>query len=73
MRTFQAILYYLIVTNGTGTTYPSGTPEFTSCFSWVRVVQSLVLYICFLDHFCLFFCFFFFLMVIALSVLRAVQ
>jgi hypothetical protein len=29
-------------TCGAGTAYPSGAPEFTHCFSRVRVAQSLV-------------------------------
>jgi len=29
-------------TSGTGTAYPSGEPEFTPVFSWVRIVRSLV-------------------------------
>jgi hypothetical protein len=28
-------------TSGTGTVYPSGAPELTLCFCWVRVVQSI--------------------------------
>ena len=43
------------VTSGAGTAYPSGAPEFTSCFSGVRVTRSLVLYVCFIDR-CLSFC-----------------
>ena len=42
-------------TNGAGTAYPSGAPEFTPVFSGGRVIRSLVLYICFVDH-CLSFC-----------------
>ena len=38
-----------------GTAYPSGAPEFTPVFSWVRVTRSLVLYVCFVGH-CLSFC-----------------
>ena len=43
------------VTSGTGTDYPSGAPEFTPGFSWVRVTRSLVLYACFVDR-CVPFC-----------------
>jgi hypothetical protein len=42
-------------TSGAGTAYPSGAPEFTPCFSGVRVTRSLVLYVCFVDR-CLSFC-----------------
>ena len=38
-----------------GTAYPSGAPEFISVFSGVRVTQSLVLYVCFVNR-CLSFC-----------------
>jgi len=38
-----------------GTAYPSGAPEFTPGFSGVRVAQSLVLCVCFVDR-CLSFC-----------------
>jgi hypothetical protein len=48
---FQTIVY----ASGTGTAYPSGTPEFTPVFSGVRVTRSLVLYVCFVDR-CLSFC-----------------
>ena len=47
------------VTRGAETNYPSGAPEFTPCFSGVRVTRSLVWCVCFADH-CLFFCSFFF-------------
>jgi hypothetical protein len=42
-------------TSGAGTAYPSGAPEFTPCFSWVRdrVTRSLVLCVCFVYR-CLF-------------------
>jgi hypothetical protein len=30
--------------------FPSGTPEFTPAFSWVRVTRSLVLCVCFVDR-----------------------
>jgi hypothetical protein len=36
-------------TSGAGTTYPSGTPEFTLSFNGVRVTPSLVLCVCFVD------------------------
>jgi hypothetical protein len=36
-------------------TYPSGTPQFTSVFSWVRVNRCLVMCVCFVDR-CLSFC-----------------
>jgi hypothetical protein len=42
-------------TNGAGTAYPFGAPEFTPVFSGVRVTRSLVLYVCFPDR-CLSFC-----------------
>ena len=34
-----------------GTAYPSGASEFTPVFSGVRVTRSLVLYVCFVDHY----------------------
>ena len=34
-------------TSGVGTAHPSGAPEFTTGFSWVRVTQSLVLSVIF--------------------------
>ena len=43
--------------------HPSGAPEFTPVFSGVRVAQSLVLCVCFLDR-CLSFCSFFFFFVL---------
>ena len=46
--------------------YPSGAPEFITVFSGVRVTQSLVLYVYFVDR-CLSFCTF--LLPIVLSVL----
>ena len=46
-------------TGGTRTAYPSGAPEFTPCFSGVRVTRSLVLYVCFVDR-CLSFLYSFF-------------
>jgi hypothetical protein len=56
------------VTNGTGTAYPSGAPEFIPGFSGVRVTQSLVLCTCI---FCrsLFVLLSFFFLAIVLSVL----
>ena len=42
-------------TSGAGTAYPSGIPEFTPCFSGVRLTRSLVVCICFVDR-CLSFC-----------------
>ena len=45
----------LIVTSGAGTAYPSGAPEFTRGLIGVRVTQSLILYVCFVDR-CLSFC-----------------
>jgi hypothetical protein len=42
-------------TSGAGTAYPSGAPEFTTVFSGVRVIRSLVLCVCFVDR-CLSFC-----------------
>jgi hypothetical protein len=37
-------------TNGAGTVYPSGTPEFTPGFSGVRYTRSLVVYVCVVDR-----------------------
>jgi hypothetical protein len=37
-------------TSGAGTAYPSGASEFTPCFSGVRVAQSLVLCVCFVER-----------------------
>ena len=37
-------------TSGAGTAYPSGALEFTPVFNGVRVTQSLVLYVCFVDR-----------------------
>ena len=36
------MIYNTGVTSGAGTVYPFGAPEFTSGFSWVRVIRSLV-------------------------------
>jgi hypothetical protein len=33
--------------SGAGTAYPSGTPEFTTGFSGVRVTRSLALCVCY--------------------------
>ena len=49
---YKVLCYILIITNGAGTAYPSGAPEFISGF---RVTRSLVLCVCFLDR-CLYFC-----------------
>jgi hypothetical protein len=38
-------------TSGAGTAYPSGTHSSPLVFSGVRVTQSLVLYVCFVDGF----------------------
>ena len=46
-------------TSGAGTAYSSGAHEFTQVLSGVRITQSLVLCICFVDH-CLSFCTFYF-------------
>ena len=43
------------ITSEAGTVYPSGAPEFTPCFSDVRVTRSLVICVCFVDR-CLSFC-----------------
>ena len=43
------------VTSGSRTAYPSGAPEFTPCFSEVRVNRSLVVRVCFVNR-CLPFC-----------------
>ena len=43
------------VASGTKTACPSGAPEFTPCFSEVRVARSLVLCVCFVDR-CLSLC-----------------
>ena len=45
-------------TRGTGTSYPSGAPEFIPDFSGFHVTRSLVLCVCFVDS-CLSFCLFF--------------
>jgi hypothetical protein len=37
-------------TSGAGTAYSSGASEFTPCFSGVRVAQSLVLCVCFVER-----------------------
>jgi hypothetical protein len=42
-------------TSEAGTAYPSGAPEITPVLSGVRVTQSLVLCVCFVDR-CLSFC-----------------
>jgi hypothetical protein len=42
-------------TSGAETTYTSSESEFTPVFSGVRVTQSLVLSVCFVDR-CLYFC-----------------
>jgi hypothetical protein len=42
-------------TCGAGTAYPSGSPEFTTSFSGVRVDRSSGLCVCFVDR-CLSFC-----------------
>ena len=42
-------------TNGAGTAYPSGTPEFTPVFSGARFTRYIVLCVCFVDR-CLYFC-----------------
>ena len=55
------------VLSGAGTTYPSGAPEFTLCFSGVRVTRSLVLYIIFCRS--LFVSYVLFLLAIGLSAL----
>jgi hypothetical protein len=47
-------------TNGAGTTYPSRAPEFTSRFSGVCAIRSLVICVCFADH-CLASLFYYFL------------
>jgi hypothetical protein len=52
-------------TSGAGTAYPSGAPEFTPDFFGVHVTRSLVLYVCFVDHY-----FSFFFWPFVLSVLR---
>ena len=57
------------VASGAGTAYPSGAPEFTPIFNGVRVTQSLVLYVCFVDR-CLSFCIFFFLAIVLSVLLR---
>ena len=49
------------VISGAEIAYPSGAPEFTQVFSGVRVTQSLVLCVCFVDR-CLSFCTFFAIM-----------
>ena len=41
--------------SGAGNTYPSGVPEFILVFIGVRVTQSLVLWVMFVDR-CLSFC-----------------
>jgi hypothetical protein len=41
--------------SGAGSTYPSGVPEFILVFIGVRVTQSLVLWVMFVDR-CLSFC-----------------
>jgi hypothetical protein len=48
------------VTNGAGTDYPSGAPQFTPVFSGVRVTRSLVLYVLLYFSFWLLCCLFFF-------------
>ena len=42
-------------TSGACTAYSSRAPEFSVCFSGVRVTRSLVLFVCFVDR-CLSFC-----------------
>ena len=59
-------IFMTAASSGAGTTYPSGSPQFTPVFSGVRVTQSLVLCVCFVDRylsFCTFFwplCYLFF-------------
>lgn len=38
------------ITSGTGNAYPSGAPDFTPGFKWVRVTQSLINVWCFVIH-----------------------
>jgi hypothetical protein len=33
----------MVATSGAGTAYPSGAPEITPGFQWVRVARSLIL------------------------------
>jgi hypothetical protein len=54
-------------TSGVGTAHPSGAPEFTTGFSWVRVTQSLVLSVMFCRS--LFVLLYLFLFAMLLSVL----
>ena len=44
-----------LCTSGAGSAYPSGSPDFTPCFSGIRFTRSLVLCVCFVDR-CLSFC-----------------
>ena len=56
--TYQRVCNYsntMGATSETGTAYPSGAPEFTTGFHWVRVTWLLVLCMCFVDR-CLSFC-----------------
>ena len=57
--TYSSLSFYLetnlLITRCAHSTYPSGAPEFTPCFSEVRVARSLVLCVCFVDR-CLSFC-----------------
>ena len=39
-----------LCTSGAGSAYPSGSPDFTPCFSGIRFTRSLVLCVCFVDH-----------------------
>jgi len=43
-------LMFLGVNRETGLVYPSGSPEYACVFNGVRVVQSLVLLLCFVNY-----------------------
>ena len=48
-------IYTTSVTNGSGSTDPSGAPEFTPVVSGIPVTRSVALYVCLVDY-CFSFC-----------------